>query len=104
MDAVQTCTFSLFVFRFASTVIVRVVQGYIESGKAEEGAMDDGGKTKRKELKIENTKLTAQVAERDAEIERLKQAYVALGVSVSVKFKFKHSFDFFIVVVPYLTD
>lgn len=51
----------------------RARQGYIESGKVED-LLEEGSKSKRREMKAELTKLQQQLVERDAEIERLKQA------------------------------
>jgi hypothetical protein len=52
---------------------VDALKGYIESGKVED-LLDEGTKGKRRELRAEVTKLQGQVDEKDAEIERLKQA------------------------------
>ena len=53
---------------------VRYLQGYIESGKVEDLLDEGSSKGKRRELRAELTKVQGQLEERQAEIERLKQA------------------------------
>ena len=53
---------------------IRYLQGYIESGKVEDLLDEGSSKGKRRELRAELTKVQGQLEERQAEIERLKQA------------------------------
>ena len=56
---------------------VDALKGYIESGKVEDMVDGDGGsKNRRREMRAEIQKLQAQLDEKNAEIERLKQVLV----------------------------
>jgi hypothetical protein len=59
---------------FINVIFRSFLQGYIESGKVEDLLDEGSSKGKRRELRAELTKVQGQLEERQAEIERLKQA------------------------------
>ncbi len=60
---------------------VDALKGYIESGKVEDMIDGDGGsKNRRREMRAEIQKLQAQLDDKNAEIERLKEVYVDIAL------------------------